>query len=194
MKIMSIVLLTVLAFAVSIYLAVSEIVIEETQYGAREVVLFSIPLTMLLVNSNLFIIPKLIQKKGSYDRLKKGFESIFLSISIILFLLHGGLLFVSTGTEINLLLFVPLSVGLVLITTANTLPRFQIDLDEDTSPQTSKLWNTVIRPFSLPLFIGGILMLFSILLPEPLMMIVFFTILFLTILASVVRSYRAYQS
>jgi hypothetical protein len=190
---MGIVLMTVLAFAVSIYLAASNIAVAETQYGAREVVLFSIPLTMLLVNSNLFIIPKLILKKGSYDRLKKGFESIFLSVSVILFLLHVGLLLVSTGTEFNLLLFVPLSVGLVLITTANTLPRFQIDLDKDTSPQTNKLWNTVIRPFSLPLFIGGILMLFSILLPESLMMVGFFSILFLTLLVSVFRSYRAYQ-
>jgi uncharacterized membrane protein len=193
MKTMSIILLTFLAFGVSIYLAASNIAVAETQYGAREVVLFSIPLSMLLVNSNLFIIPRLILKRGSYDRLKNGFESIFLSVSVVLFLLHVGLLLVSTGTEFNLLLFVPLSVGLVLITAANTLPRFKIELDEDSSPQTNKIWNKVIRPFSLPLFIGGILMFFCILLPEPLMMIGFFTILFLTILTSVFRSYKAYQ-
>ena len=59
-------LLTFLSFGVSIYFYVKNIAFDDMSYGTREVILFSIPLTMILVNSNLFVIPKLIRHQGSY--------------------------------------------------------------------------------------------------------------------------------
>ncbi|MFB5089742.1 hypothetical protein PGC35_21630 [Psychrobacillus sp. PGGUH221] len=115
-------ILTTLSFGVSIYLFTSNITFDEERFGAKGVILFSIPLTLTLVNGSLFFFP--IKKYSSYARIKRGLDSIFLSLSIILFLLHCGILFSTTRTEINLLLFIPISVGIVLITTANTLPRF----------------------------------------------------------------------
>lgn len=189
--------LTVLSFGISLYLTFTNIAVDEAIYGTREVVLFIIPFTMLVVNSNIFILPKLIKKQGSYSRYKNGIEAIFLSLSIILFILHCGILLVTTGTEINLLFLVPISVGLVLITTANTLPRFLLEKNEDSSQiskSTNQVWNIIIRPFSLPLFIGGTVMLFCVFLPGNLMFVSFFFILLLTLFVSIFRSYRAYQT
>jgi small neutral amino acid transporter SnatA (MarC family) len=195
-KKISIALLTILSISVSIYLYALNITFDEAKYGTSEVTIFSIPFTMVIVNSNFFILSKILKKQDFYSRFKKGLDSIFLSLSIILFLLHCGLLLKTTGTEINLHLFIPISVGIVLITTANTLPRFQLELDEN-SPQTkstNQIWNIVIRPFSLPLFIGGSVMLFCVFLPGITMFIGFFTILLCTLLVSIFRSYKAYQS
>ncbi|MBY0099508.1 hypothetical protein [Mesobacillus maritimus] len=184
-----------LSFAISLLLFFSNTATEESKYGATEVLLFSIPLAMCLVNSNLIIIPKLLSFQNSYARYKKGIESVLLSVTLILFLLHIGLILLGIGIEVSLLYLVPVSVGIVLITTANTLPRFQLDLNPKEQPKNSnQLWNIVIRPFSFPLFIGGLIMFLCLFLPGNLMMIGFFSILLCTLLASFYMSYRAYQS
>lgn len=188
--------LTIFSFVLSFYLTVTNITVDAS-YGTKEVVFFIIPFTMLLVNINIFTLTKLIKKYGSYSRFKNGIESIFLSLTIILFLLHGGILLVTTGTDINLFLLIPISVGIVLITTANTLPRFVFELNENSSLISKSyyhIWNIGIRPFSLPMFIGGTVMLFCAFLPGNLLFVGFFSILFCTIFASFYLSYRAFQS
>lgn len=185
-----------LSFAISVYLFFSNTAAEESKYGATEVILFSVPFAMCIVNSNLIIIPKLTSFQSSYTRYKKGIESIFLSVTIILFIIHLGLILLVTGIEVNLLYLVPVGVGIVLITTANTLPRFQLVLNKtkEHTKSSNQLWNIVIRPFSLPLFIGGLTMLLCVFLPNNLMMIGFFFVLLCTLIVSFYMSYRAYQS
>lgn len=185
-----------LSFAISVYLFFSNTAAEESKYGATEVILFSVPFAMCIVNSNLIIIPKLTSFQSSYTRYKKGIESIFLSVTIILFIIHLGLILLVTGIEVNLLYLVPVSVGIVLITTANTLPRFRLILNntKEHTKSSNQLWNIVIRPFSLPLFIGGFTMLLCVFLPNNLMMIGFFFVLLCTLIVSFYMSYRAYQS
>jgi uncharacterized membrane protein len=183
-----------LSFGVSIYLYATNIAFEETRYGMKEVILFIIPFTMCLVNSGLFIFPK--QFQSSYSRYKNGIESIFLSITIILFILHFGLILIATGAKVNPLLLIPISVGIVLITTANTLPRFQLELNKASSEltqSTHQVWNIIVRPFSLPLFVGGIVLLLCVFLPDTLMFVGFFFILLCTLFVSILLSYKAYQ-
>jgi hypothetical protein len=190
-------ILTFLSFGVSLYLYTTNVDFDDIRYGTKEVILFSIPFTMCLVNSNLFILPKLIKLQGSYSRYKNGIDSIFLSLSLILFILHFSLILLTTGTEVNLLALIPVSVGIVFITTANSLPRFQLELNNTSSEltrSTHQLWNIVVRPFSLPLFIGGSVMILCVFLPGILMLVGFFSILLFTLLISIFLSYRAYQS
>jgi hypothetical protein len=190
-------ILTFLSFGVSIYLYTTNVDFDDIRYGTKEVILFSIPFTMCLVNSNLFILPKLIKLQGSYSRYKNGIDSIFLSLSLILSILHFSLILLATGTEVNLLTLIPVSVGIVFITTANSLPRFQLELNNTSSEltrSTHQLWNIVVRPFSLPLFIGGSVMILCVFLPGILMLVGFFSILLFTLLISIFLSYRAYQS
>jgi hypothetical protein len=187
--------LTVLSCGLSVYLFVSNVKMDETKYGSSEVILFTIPLTLILIYVHLLTLPKII-KHHNYTRLKKGLDSILLSLSVILFTLHIGLLLVSTGTDFELIRLIPISIGIVLITTANTLPRFQLDIVEDFPnliTASNKLWNILLRPISFPLYFGGLLMLFCVFLQGNQMFISFFTILFLTLIVSILRSYRAYQ-
>jgi len=182
-----------LSFVVSIYIFNSNTAITESKNESIAVLLFSVPLTMCLVNSNLLIIPKLISSQnGSYTRYKKGIENIFFSVTTILFILHIGLILLVIGKEFNLLYLIPICVGIVLITTANTLPRFQLELNN--KKNSNEIWNIVLRPFSLPLFIGGTLMLICVFLPSNLMLIGFFFTLLSTLFVSIYFSYRAYQS
>jgi hypothetical protein len=196
-KKITIVCITILSFIVSLYFYSLDLTFDQKIYGTREIILLSIPFTMVLINSNLFILPKILKLKNFNSRFNNGIDSIFLSLSVILFFLHCGLLLGTTGTEINLVLFIPICVGIVLITTANTLPRFQLEIEESSnalSKTTNQIWNIVIRPFSFPLYFGGIFMIFCVFLPGPLMFIGFFTILVSTLLFSIMRGYRAYQT
>ncbi|MBN6886344.1 immunity protein, SdpI family [Cytobacillus horneckiae] len=191
-----IVFLTLASIGMGLYLYSMDVPINEVKYGASEILFFSIPFTMLLVNIQLFIFPKLF-KFDVFTRYKKGIESIFLSLSIILALLYVGLILAATGREVNILLFIPVCAGIVLITTANTLPRFQLEIHQTSSEftqSTNQAWNIIIRPFSYPLFIGGIAMLLCVFLPDALMLPGFLAILLCTLLISIIYSYRAYQS
>lgn len=196
MKKVLVVVLTILSLGSSLYLYAANLPLEEGRFGNTGVLLLSIPFTMILVNSNLLVLPKLINVQSSYSRYKKGIESIFLSISIILTLLHTGLLLLLIGKDVNLLLLVPVTVGIVLITTANTLPRFKLDnrkTPSTTLPQHD-IWNIIIRPFALPLFLGGLVMILCVFLPGNLMLIGFFSILAITLFLSLFFSYRAYRA
>lgn len=182
-----------LSFTVSINILNSDTATAEANNGSIAVLLFSIPFTMCLVNSNLMILPKILSShNSSYTRYKKGIENIFLSVTAILFILHIGLTLLVVGVKVNLLYLLPVCIGIVLITTANTLPRFQLELNN--KKNANEIWNIIIRPFSLPLFIGGGVMLLCVFLPINLLLIGFFLTLFSTLFASIFYSYKAYQS
>lgn len=182
-----------LSFTVSINIFNSDTVTAEANNGSIAVLLFSIPFTMCLVNSNLMILPKILSShNGSYTRYKKGIENIFLSVTAILFILHIGLTLLVVGVKVNLLYLIPVCIGIVLITAANTLPRFQLELNN--KKNANEIWNIIIRPFSLPLFIGGGVMLLCVFLPSNLLLIGFFFTLFSTLFVSIFYSYKAYQS
>ncbi|PLR89818.1 hypothetical protein [Bacillus sp. T33-2] len=188
--------LTILSFGVSMYFYASNISIDEAKYGSSTAILIVIPLTMVMININFFTLPRLRKLQGVYSRYTNGFDSIFLSLNSILFILHCGVLLVSAGNDFDLLKLIPISMGIVLITTANTLPRFQLELNENSSQlmnSTNQLWNTVIRPFSYPLFIGGLIMLCCGFLSGIFMLISFFTVFVGTLLLATFKSYRAYQ-
>jgi hypothetical protein len=189
--------LTIFTLGLSIYLLFfTDIKVVEPKYGTNEVILLTIPLAMVLLNIQLFVLPRSIKQRDIYTRFKKGIDDIFLSLTVILFILHFGLLLVAMGTEYDLLRLVPILVGTVLITTANTLPRFQLDILESFSPfknSTNQVWNLILRPFSYPLFVGGLLILLCGLLHGSFMWISFFTILIITLLVSIFRAYKAYK-
>ncbi len=149
---------------------------------------------MILVNSNLFLLPYVLKGQNDFTRYQKGFDNIFVALSIILLSLHGGVLMASSGSNVNLLVFVPFSVGIVLITTANTLPRFLIEIDSSStrfSQSTNHSWNRIVRPCSYPLMIGGFSMLLCMFIPESFMITSLFVVLIFTLIIAGIRSYKA---
>lgn len=188
--------LTVSTFAVSIYLYVNGIGTMDSSYGPGEVILFAIPSTMMLVAIQLFTMPVLLKQDDFFSRFKKGMDYIFVSLILILLILHIGLLLLASGTEFDLLRLLPVLVGTVLITTANTLPRFQLNtIDQPASQKnsTQQIWNITLRPFAYPLFWGGIIMFLCVFLQGTFMLISFFAVLIMTLVTALSRAYRAYQ-
>ncbi|MGR3764215.1 hypothetical protein [Rossellomorea sp. NS-SX7] len=189
-------LLTILSFGVSVYLYVTKSEMMDSAYGPGEVILFAIPVTMMVVVIQLFTVPILMNQGAFFSRFKKGIDHIFVSLTVILFILHMGLLLLASGTQFDILRLLPILVGTVLITTANALPRFQLNTsDQPTSlmNSTHQVWNITLRPFAYPLFWGGILMCLCVFLQGTFMLISFFGILLITLLAAVARAYKAYQ-
>ena len=66
--------LTVLSCGLSVYLYVSNVNMDETKYGASEVILFSIPLSLILIYVHILTLPKII-KNHNHIRLKKGMDN-----------------------------------------------------------------------------------------------------------------------
>ena len=192
MKKYLIIFLTIASFAISFYF--TGVSLEESLFGPGIILLWMLPFTMILVNSSLLILPYVLKDQHHFTRFQKGFDTIFLALSIILLSLHVGMLLAASGNEVNLLIFVPFSAGIVLITTANTLPRFKVEVDTTSShlsQASTETWNRLIRPCSYPLTIGGFSMLLCVFLPDSIMMITFFAILLITLLVVGMKSYKA---
>jgi hypothetical protein len=188
--------LTILTFAVSIYLYVNGSGIMDSAYGPEEVILFAVPSTMMLVAIQLFTMPVLLKQGDFFSRFKKGIDHIFVSLVLILLILHIGLLLLASGIEFDILRLLPILVGTVLMTTANTLPRFQLNTTDQPASQknsTQQIWNTTLRPFAYPLFWGGIIMFLCVFLQGTFMLVSFFAVLGITLLTAVSRAYKAYQ-
>ncbi|MGM0837893.1 MAG: hypothetical protein ACQEV7_17185 [Bacillota bacterium] len=192
-----IVLLILISFGASIFFLGSDMQVLEERYGREEVIILVLPLTLVLLNSNLLLLSRQKAMQNYYARYKNGLESIFLSFTFLFFLFHIALLYTVSGNSFNLLIMVPLIVGFSLIATANTLPRFKLP---EKSPHNvtvhsmNHYWNKIIRPASYPMIIGGLLMVASILLPEAMTLPAFFILLALTLLSILIVSYKKVQS
>lgn len=187
MKKLGMFLLVVVSFVVSIY-AMFLVGLEVSTEGTV-VTLFSIPFALGLVIISFFAIPK----QSTFERYQKGLESIFFVLMLVLTIIHGGLVFYLLDSGFPILMLVPIGVGLVLIATANTLPRFQLETPPTSSEHTRsthKVWNKGLRPFSRPLIIGGLVMLLCAFLPQSLILIGFLSVLAITFGAAVYLSVR----
>ncbi|MGJ9382487.1 hypothetical protein CR203_10170 [Salipaludibacillus neizhouensis] len=164
-------------------------------FGLLWVIAFIHPLTMLLLNIQLHVMPKMRKIKVYYLRYKKGFENIFLALTFVLLIIHINVILKVFGYDINLLQLVPICVGLVLITTANTLPRFVVEKGDKQkiSVLWSNYWNSVIRPISVLLFIGGIAIFLTVFLPDANMIFGFFVVLSVVIACMIYQSSKIIQ-
>ncbi|KMJ57639.1 hypothetical protein AB685_16725 [Bacillus sp. LL01] len=189
MRKLSMYLLVVISFAWSIYVLFMGLLGAAVQDSSQIISLFSIPFAMVLVMVSFWIIPK----QASFERYSKGLESIFLALMLILTILQIGLILYLMDTGFPVIMLVPIGVGLVLIATANTLPRFQLELPPTSSEpkkSTHQSWNKGLRPFSKPLIIGGLAMLLCAFLPQHLILIGFLTVLACTLVTSVFLTLR----
>ncbi|ART75188.1 hypothetical protein B4U37_03630 [Sutcliffiella horikoshii] len=187
MKKLGMFMLVVVSFAVSIFVLFSGGM--DAAAEGMVVTLFSIPFAMGLVIISFLAIPK----QSEFERYRKGLESIFFVLILVLTIIHSGLVFYLMDSGFPIMMLVPLGVGLVLIATANTLPRFQLETPPASSEYTQSthnVWNKGLRPFSRPLIIGGLAMLLCTFLPQHLILIGFLTVLACTLLTAVYFAIR----
>ncbi|WP_404469658.1 hypothetical protein [Sutcliffiella horikoshii] len=188
MKKLGMYLLVVVSFAVSIYVVSMGGLNAANQ--STVVTLFSIPFALGLVIISFMAIPK----HSTFVRYQKGMENIFFILILVLTIIHIGLVFYLLDSGFPLMVLVPIGVGLVLIATANTLPRFQLETPSASSEyikSTHTVWNKGLRHFSRPLIIGGLVMLLCAFLPQHLILVGFLTVLACTLLTSVFVLVRA---
>lgn len=159
-------------------------------YGV--VTAFLHPFIMVLLWINVLILPRIETLKPFYERYKKGMENIFLCVLSVVFSIHGVILLNVSGYDLNLLLLVPLSVGIVTMTAANTLPKFVVPITDESSLSSlsSKRWNQLIRPVAAKMFIGGLMMIATVFLPESMMLTCFFGVLAFVIVTIIFRSHK----
>lgn len=165
-----------------------------TEYISKNLMLFIIPFAMI-VSSLSLAVPSFMRKQGeNFRRIEKVLDSISIAVNIVLLVLHFGIIYSGLGNEINILLMLPFIVGIVFIVTGNLLPRVKV---KDTQNKPLKhayngMWHLVSRTFSYALFFGGLTMIFSVLLPQDLILASFFVILGLTIVSAFFFSYIRY--
>ncbi|MCP3740199.1 hypothetical protein [Rossellomorea sp. BNER] len=188
------VLIMILAFGTSLFFNGNKIQLDESTYGPSTVLLFSIPFTILLIITQFFLLTRVKRLSRYYTRFEKGLNGIFLVLTIFLFALHTALLLLASGYKLNPLLLLPIGVGLILMLTGNSLPRFKLDITDTSTPNYSpyKTYNSIVRPSSYSLFIGGSIMIFCVFLPDHLLLIGFFTILTLTLGFAIVKGIQGY--
>ncbi|QED47016.1 DUF1648 domain-containing protein [Cytobacillus dafuensis] len=166
-----------------------------TDYASKDLILFVIPFSMIISSLALSVITIWGKQSEVFKRLGKILDSISLALNIVLLILHCAIIYIGLGNQLNILLLLPIIVGIVFIITGNLLPRLQ--LKEGTKENSLKqatydLWHQVSRTVSYALFFGGFVMIFSILLPKNLILSSFFIILVLTILSAFFFSYIRY--
>lgn len=167
-----------------------------TQYAPKNIVLFIMPFTMIISSLSLLSTSLFRKHSDVLKRFDKGIVNISLALNSVLFILHCTIIYISLGNQFNILLLLPIIVGIVFIITGNTLPRLQLKAFKNTNDiqqATYDLWNRVARTFSYALFFGGVLMLLSVFLPENLIILSFLIILFSTIIAAFLFSYIKYS-
>ncbi|MBD1381104.1 DUF1648 domain-containing protein [Metabacillus arenae] len=166
-----------------------------TGYGRKEIIVFLLPVVMLLIQFQFLFIKRLKKNVSYFKRYEKGLESIFLTLLFLLFTVHGAILLKAINVSFNILLVVPISVGIIFIAAGNTLPRFLVHEQQNPllSERSHTLWNRVARPVSHRFMIGGLIILLCGLIPNPFMIVSFFTVLALTFAAIILHIYRAFE-
>jgi hypothetical protein len=126
---------------------------------------------------------------------QKILDSISIAVNIVLLVFHCGIIYSGLGNELNILHMLPLIVGIVFIVTGNLLPRVQVKDTQNKPLQQAYygMWHLVSRTFSYALFFGGLMMIFSVLLPQDLILAGFFVILALTLVSAFFFSYIRYS-
>ncbi|MDQ0273789.1 DUF1648 domain-containing protein [Cytobacillus purgationiresistens] len=163
-----------------------------SDYAPKNIVLFIIPFTMVITTLSLLFVSLFRLHSEVVKRLDKGLGYIALVLNIVLLILHCSIIYIGLGNQFNILLLLPIIVGMVFVITGNTLPRFQLKASERTNSlkkETYNVWNEVSRSVSYILFFGGIVMLLSVLLPQSLIFVGFLIILFITFFTALIFFY-----
>ncbi|MDM5228707.1 DUF1648 domain-containing protein [Cytobacillus sp. NJ13] len=167
-----------------------------TEFAPKSIILFIIPVTMIISSLSLFIVTQFRWHSEVVRRLDKSLGTVSLVLNSVLLILHCALIYVGLGNNFNMLLLLPIIVGIVFVIIGNTLPRFKLESLTGTNSlqnATYNLWNEVSRPIAYTLFISGIVMLLSVLLPKDLVFGSFLIILLLTVVVALFFAYTRFS-
>ncbi|XXM71981.1 DUF1648 domain-containing protein [Lysinibacillus sphaericus] len=165
-------------------------------FAQKNLLLFIVPATMILSSLSLLFVTKFRFHPELSKRLDKSLTTVSIVLNSVLLLLHSFLIYVGLGNNFNMLLLLPVIVGIVFVIIGNTLPRFKLESFAGTSSfqsATYQLWNKVSRVIAYTLFVSGIAMFFLIFLPKDLILGAFLILLISTLFISLILAYTRYS-
>lgn len=166
---------------------------EPSSYSSKFGVIISFASSISIVYLTMLSVSRIIQSK--YKRFQKGIDGIFLIVIFVLSTIYTGVMANGLQYNLNMLLFVPLVVGLSLIVTGNEVQRFKADVDTGIPLKDAynDLWNKVRHFVAKGLFAGGLLMLPCVFFPGKSILFIFLTILGILLATLIFGSYNIYR-
>ncbi|MFO1445218.1 hypothetical protein KDN24_18870 [Bacillus sp. Bva_UNVM-123] len=164
-----------------------------SSYAPKLSVIFSFSIGILTAYLTMLIATRITKMK--YKRFQKGINGIFFIVIFVLSVVYAGVIVNGLHYNFNMLLLVPLCVGITFIVTGNEIQRFKA-AEQNTMPLIAAhndLWNKVRHFVARALFIGGVLILPCMLFPGKLLLILFLSILGILILTLFLGSYQIYK-
>lgn len=190
-------LLTALGFCIWVYPQLPEQIPSAfaNVNGSKAVVISSL-LSWMFLSYFSFLVPFLLQPvRERLARIEKGLVHVLSGLMLIFLALLGGVVAYGLGYEFSLLVLVPLGVGITFVTAGNVLQQFKDSTKGGTllTEASRDLWNRIRFFLSRSLFIGGFLLLLCALMPQSWLLLSFFLVLGIIILAVLIGSYTVYK-
>jgi uncharacterized membrane protein len=137
-------------------------------------------------------------KKSSYNKFKKEYYLIFLLVSILMLLIELYTIAVSMNVKVfNISILMPAAIGLMFAVIGNSMPKFKQNfyagIKTSWTLSDEEVWFKTHRFGGKIWFIGGILMMITVFLPNTLKIIIFFSIVLILVLAPIIYSYLIYK-
>lgn len=167
-------------------------------YGNR-LFIFLEPFIILFMIITAEVARNVDPKKNAYDKFNKQYYMIFFLVSLLMLVIELYTIAFSLNMKIfNINIIMPFAVGLLFAIIGNSMPKFKQNFyagirtswtlaDDDVWFKTHRLGGKIW-------FIGGILMMISVFLPDVLKTIVFFTVVALIVLVPIIYSYIIYKN
>lgn len=156
---------------------------------------FGLPLILLVINWLCIFFTSLDKKNAEQN--PKVFGIIFWIIPVISLLTNGLIYATAFGKQLNVALLMPALFGLLLIFIGNYLPKckqnYTMGIKIKWTLENEENWNATHRFGGKAWVLGGLLILFTALLPEDAMMIATLILLFISVFVPVFYSYFYYR-
>lgn len=154
------------------------------------------------VNLVMIILAEVVRnidpKKSSYEKFNKQYYLLFFFVSLLMLVMELYTIAFSLNMKIfNINAIMPFGVGLLFTIIGNMMPKFKQNfyagIRTSWTIADSDVWYKTHRLGGKIWFVGGILMMVSAILPTPLKIILFFTVVAVLIIVPIVYSYIIYR-
>ncbi len=165
---------------------------EADNFTGKAFSIFFIPAVLLVFFFICIFITALLDKNAKQN--DKAFSMVIWTIPIISVFVNALLYMLAFGKDISPTFLMPIMMGILFAVIGNYMPKcrqsFTLGIKIGPTLESEENWNATHR-FAGKLWVcGGILLLFTALLPDTVLMILTFTILAVMIILPVIFSYR----
>ena len=137
-------------------------------------------------------------KKASYKKFKKEYYLIFLLVSLLMLFIELYTIAVSLNMKVfNIKMLMPGAVGLMFVVIGNLMPKFKQNfyagIRTSWTLADEEVWFKTHRLGGKVWFIGGLLMILTVFMPNALKSIIFFGTVLALVLIPIIYSYVIYK-